>query len=71
MNTDRKLLSINIILAIGDTLIAALTICAFGWGAWFFGKWWLLLFCIIPLGMYSQHTLIIDADLEAAKGERE
>lgn len=64
---SNRLLAINIVLAIVDTIIAALAICAFGWGSWFFGKWWMLCFCIIPLALFNSHSIIINADIEAAK----
>lgn len=62
-----KLLALNIIYAIVDTIIAALAICAFGWGAWYFAKWWMLCFCIIPLALFNTHSAIVDADIEAAR----
>ena len=46
--------------AIADTLIAALSIITFGWGAWFFGRWWILLFTVIPLVSFMSHTVIAD-----------
>lgn len=66
---SKPLAAINIILAIGDVIICGLAILAFGWGAWFFGKWWLLLFAIIPLALFNQHSLIVNADLE--RGEKD
>lgn len=68
---SKSLTAINIIFAVTDTLISALAIVCFGWGAWFFNRWWLLVFAIIPLALFHQHSLVIDADLDAAKGERE
>ena len=62
-----KLLVINIVFAIVDTIIAALAICAFGWGSWFFGRWWILLFTIIPLALFNGHSIIVNADIEAAQ----
>ena len=62
-----KLLAINIIFAVADTLIAALCICGFGWGAYHFGKWWMLCLSIIPLAMFNGHSIIVDADIEAAR----
>ena len=66
---SKSLTAINIIFAVTDTLISALAIVCFGWGAWFFGKWWLLLFAIIPLALFNQHRLIVNADLE--RGEKD
>lgn len=62
-----KLLAINVVFAIVDTIIAALAICAFGWGALFFGKWWLLLFTFVPLALFNGHSIIVDADIDAAR----
>lgn len=62
-----KLLVINIVFAIVDTIIAALAICAFGWGSWYFDKWWMLCFSIIPLVLFNSHSAIVEADIEAAK----
>ena len=62
-----KLLALNITYAIVDTIIAALAICAFGWGAWFFGRWWIMLFTILPLMLFNTHSAIVDADIEAAQ----
>ena len=62
-----KLLALNITYAVVDTIIAALAICAFGWGAWFFGRWWIMLFTILPLMMFNTHSAIVEADIEAAK----
>ena len=64
---SKSLTAINIIWAIIDTLICALAILAFGWGAWHFDKWWLLLCNIVPLALFNQHSSIVDADLEEAK----
>lgn len=62
-----KLLALNITYAVVDTIIAALAICAFGWGAWFFGRWWIMLFTILPLMLFNTHSAIVEADIEAAK----
>ncbi len=64
---DSKLLALNIIYAITDTIIAALAIIGFEWGASHFGKWWILCFCIIPLLLFNSHSAIINADIEAAQ----
>ena len=61
-----KLLALNILCTIADTIIAALAICAFGWGSWHFGRWWILLFTIIPLALFNSHSFIVEADINAA-----
>lgn len=66
---SKSLTVINILWAVADTIICSLAIIAFGWGASHFDKWWLLLLSIIPLLLFSQHSVIINSDLEAAKEE--
>ena len=64
---SKELQTLNIIWAVIDTLICGLSIAAFGWGAYHFDRWWLLPFVLIPLALFNQHSLIVDADMEAAK----
>ena len=69
---DRKLLTLNIFYAIADVIIGLAGIAVFGEGAWFFGKWWLRIFTLLPLILYNNHTLVINEDIqlqdEAQKG---
>ena len=62
----KRLLVINVVYAVVDTLIFAIGICGFTMCAIHFGKWWLVLFNLIPLSLFSRHSLIIDNDLELA-----
>lgn len=55
--------------AIADTLIAGLSISLFGWGAWFFGRWWILLFTVIPLVSFMSHTVIADIVEDGGEGD--
>ena len=64
---NKQLLTLNIIFAIGDVLVCLFAIAAFGWASWFFAKWWPLLFTFVPLGLYSNHGVIIEADMRQAK----
>ena len=66
---SKPLAAINIIWAIGDVIICGLAILAFAWGAWNFEHWDILLFNIIPLALFNQHSLIVNADLE--RGEKD
>lgn len=63
----KPLAAINIIWATGDVIVCSIAILAFSWGAWNFEHWGILLFNIIPLALFNQHSLIVDADLEEAK----
>ena len=60
---DRKLLTLNILYAIADVIIGLAGIAVFDAGAWFFGKWWLLCFTLLPLLLYNNHTLVINEDI--------
>lgn len=66
-----KLLALNIVFAVTDTIIAALSILAFVWCSWRFDKWWIILFAIVPTVLFNSHTAIINADIEAAQKEDE
>ena len=62
----KRLLIINVVYAVVDTLLFAIGICGFTLCAIHFGKWWLVLFNLLPLSLFSRHSLIIDNDLELA-----
>ena len=62
----KRLLIINVVYAVVDTLIFAIGICGFTLCALHFGKWRLVLFNLLPLSLFSRHSLIIDNDLELA-----
>ncbi len=66
---DNKMFALNTILAIADTLIAALAILAFAWGSRYFDRWWMLLFTIIPLGLFNTHTLVLDVPQEEGEND--
>lgn len=67
----KRLLVINVVYAVVDTLIFAIGICGFTLCAVHFGKWWLVLFNLLPLSLFSRHSLIIDNDLELASQSEE
>lgn len=64
---DKKLLVLNLVFAVADLLIAALTVVAITWAANHFGKLWIMLFLIIPVVLFNAHTVIIDNDIRQAK----
>ena len=70
---SKRLAIINIIIAVADALICLAAITMFAYAAIHFGKWWITLFSFIPLFLFSSHTHIVDADLDAAKegGEKD
>lgn len=66
---DKKIFVLDVLITIADTLIAALAILAFAWGSRYFGRWWMLLFAIIPLALFNAHTLILDAPQEEGEND--
>ena len=66
---SKSLTALNILWALFDTMICGLALCIFGWGAYYFNKWWVLLFMLIPLALFNSHTLVIDDDLKT-QGEQ-
>lgn len=60
---SKSLTAINIILVLTDLILSALVVLGFAWAAWYFSKWWLVLFTLIPALAYSHHSIIIDSDI--------
>lgn len=65
---DKRMFALNTILAIVDTVVAALAIIAFAWGSWNFDKWWMMLFTILPLILFNSHTVILN-DIEEGESD--
>ena len=57
-----KMFKLNRLLAVTDTIVSVVAILAFGACAWYFEKWGIVLFAIIPLILFYSHTLVLDAD---------
>lgn len=57
---SRTMATINIILVIADLILSALAVCAFAWCAVFFHKWWIILFTLVPVILYNNHSIIVD-----------
>ena len=67
---SKKLVLINMVMVVFDFLISLACVALFAYCAVHFGHWWVGLFALIPLALFSGHGLIIDADLaEAQKGD--
>lgn len=63
-----KMFKLNRILAISDTIVSVIAILTLGACAWYFNKWWIVLFSIIPLMLFYSHPMVMDADYEPAEG---
>lgn len=64
-----NLYKINVFYGVTDFLLCAIGVAAFTGAAFFFGKWWLILFAVLPLCLYTNHGLIIESDLKQSKVE--
>ena len=64
---DKEIKALNIVFAVCDTLVCLAAVVAFGYAAFHFGKWWINLFNLLPLSMYSRHTVVVDHDLTMAQ----
>ena len=65
----KRIFVINIIFAITDTLIAALAIIAFATASFYFSRWWILIFTIVPLILFNSHSLLLSRDVYDEEGE--
>lgn len=63
-----KMFKLNRILAISDTIVSVIAILTLGACAWYFNKWGIVLFSIIPLLLFYSHTIVLDADYEPVDG---
>lgn len=62
---DERSYKLNTTYAVVDTLMCLAAILCFGFAAWYFGKWWINLFNLLPLCLFNRHTVILDVE----KGE--
>ena len=65
-----KVYVLNIVYAIVDTIVCTLGIVGFSLAAYWFGKWWIMVFNLVPLALFSSHTLLIDSDLKKLEEKR-
>ena len=66
---DKKTFWLNIVLIVVDTLVSLLSIAAFAAIAYYFGKWWVTLFSILPLLLFYNRGILLEAIAE--NGEEE
>ena len=64
---SKRMVVLNIILVITDLILSALAVCAFTWCAVYFHKWWIILFTLIPVILYNNHSMILDSDIRQSK----
>ena len=68
---DKHMFIINIIKAIADTIISALGIMGFIYGANVFQRWWILLFVILPLAFYYSSGIVVLGEPVEEGGEND
>ena len=57
---DKKIFWLNIVLTVMDTLVSLLSIAAFTAIAYWFGKWWITLFGLLPMLMFYDRGLLLE-----------
>ena len=62
-----KLFKINVLITVFDFFLCGMGVAAFAVGAWLFSKWWIALFALIPLGLYSNHGIVVETDIQQSK----
>ena len=68
---SKRMVFLNVLMAMLEFLICLSVIAGFSYAAYHFAKWWINIFSLIPLLLFSGHGLIIDADLKEAEGGEE
>lgn len=66
---DERLYKLNMTYALTDTVVALVSILCFGVSAYFFERWWVNLFSIIPLALFHSHALVLDVDVAQKGGD--
>ena len=66
---DKRLFAINMAFCICDFLICALAVAIIGYAAFVFDKWWIALFALIPVSLYTNHGIIVNSQIEDADFE--
>ena len=61
---SKELTIINVIWAVADTIVCGLSIAACTWMSVTFDRWWIFLFSIIPLAVFSKHTYLFEKTTE-------
>ena len=57
---EERLYRLNTTYAILDTIVCLAAIACFGLAAFHFGRWWISLFNLVPLMLYSQRGALIE-----------
>ena len=65
---SNKFFVLNIIMAVLDFVICLAAVATFAWSGYHFNHWWIDLFALLPLALFSSHGLVVDADIHEAEG---
>ena len=68
-----KFFKLNWLLFVLDFLVCTVSVIGFLWGAAYFNHWWISLFDLIPLALYTSHGILCDpeTDKEEQKGDEQ
>lgn len=64
---NKHLAILNIAYSVIDLFVCLAACACFFFTARYFGRWWIMLFCLIPLLAFNSHSLVIDEDIRQAK----
>ena len=68
---DERLYRLNTTYAVVDTLMCLAAILCFGFAAWYFGKWWINLFNLLPLALFNRHTIVLETANDGEEGQND
>ena len=66
---DKKVFWLNIVNTVVDTLVSLLAIAAFTAMAYYFGKWWITLFGVLPMLMFYDRGILLDTAVQKEEEE--
>jgi len=64
---NKHLTILNIAYAVVDMLVCLAACACFFFTSRYFGRWWIMLFSIIPLCLFNHRSLVLEADIQQAK----
>ena len=68
---EDKIYRINILFIICDFLIAGMALVMVAWASFFFNRWWIIAFALVPLTLYMNHGLLLAQDCTAEGDEKD
>ena len=66
-----KLYKLNITITIAEAIVTIVMVLCFGLSAWFFARWWINLFSLIPALLFHAHPLVIESGGEEEDDDKQ